>query len=180
MSQIIEQCPQNPGTEAVNKPGHNHNELESLPPPPLFIPLSYPASCSATPLLLTHPQAFCHYHINPHCHINLHCHTNSVNPDLQPDPILHSYGLDCQSPEDVAKKTLLRHDETLLAEYIRSNRKLAAQIEFMKTRRKKKQTDHDLIQDYRFIVSLYTSLQTMEFKVYNISVLSMKTHLHSF
>lgn len=122
MSQIIEQCPQKPGTEVVNKPGHN---LESLPPPPLFIQLS---SCSATPLLLAHPQAFCHYHIDPHYH------TNSVNPDLQLHPIFHSYGLDCRSPEDVAKKTFLRHDEALLAEYIRSNSKLKAQLEFMKNR----------------------------------------------
>ena len=80
------------------------------------------------------------------------------------DCILHWYGPDSKSPQESAEETLKR-DQELLKEYIQSNSKLTAQLVFMKNLRKKKQTDINLAQDYRFIVSLYKTLQAMEFEV---------------
>jgi hypothetical protein len=75
--------------------------------------------------------------------------------------ILHWYG---QNVQDHAAESL-QHDKAVVEEYIRSNHKLTSQLAFMKSQRKKKQPDKRLVEDYRFIISLYEMLKTMELKV---------------
>ena len=82
----------------------------------------------------------------------------------KPDTIVHWYGPDCRSPQESVDESFERH-QALLQDYIHSSTKLATQIDFMKKQRKKRKTDSNLVQDYRFIVSLYQALMTKEFKV---------------
>jgi hypothetical protein len=98
-----------------------------------------------------------------------HHYKKPADLDSTPDTILHWYSENCKSLEDNAEESL-QHDKALVAEYIRSNSKLSAQLAFMQNRRKKKQPDSNLVEDYRFIVSLYMALKAMELKVRNISI----------
>ena len=120
--------------------------------------MGYPHSDSTIPLNDLNrnsldAQMFHHYIIKP------------ADPDLRPDSILDWYGQDHRSPQDES----FQRDKELLEKYIQSNSKLTAQLTFMRNQRKKKQTDSNLVEGYRFIVSLHTTLRRMEFKVRKIS-----------
>ena len=115
----------------------------------------------------THPRSFSHHR------------PKSADPDFSQDGILDRCAPNCRSPQDSAKESL-KHDQTLLAQYIQSNSKLTAQLAFMKSQRTKKHTDSDLVSGYRFIVSLHQALKVMVFKVCDAYVLQANTVHHSF
>jgi hypothetical protein len=98
--------------------------------------------------------------------VTFHHYNKPADPTDPTDTILHWYG---QNVEDNAAESF-RHDKAILEEYIRSNNKLTAQLAFMRSQRKKKQPDNRLVEDYRFIASLYKTLKKMEHKVFKISI----------
>ena len=96
-------------------------------------------------------------------------HTKPTDVDLNGDDILNSYGPRCKSSQEDPEESF-QCDQALIKEYIQSNGKLTAQLAFIKKQRKKKQTDKNLVQDYRFIVSLHQTLKAMKFKVREICI----------
>jgi len=90
-------------------------------------------------------------------------HTSVKHADSEfRDSALHWYGPECRSLRESESETL-EHDQALLDEYVRKNNRLATQIDFLRAERKKKKSDSSLIQDYRFLVSLYKTLKEIKF-----------------